>query len=152
MTQPAITRFEGKHAFLSNFYHCPFTTESGELVPTVEHAYQAAKTTNRLLAAAIRNAPTAGQAKRAGNAVRLRSDWEAVRVPLMKSLRRAQFRSSAEMRQMLLATGDAVLVEGNDHHDNFWGVCSCPTCGAKASLNTLGELLMELRKEISCST
>lgn len=147
MTQPAITRFEGKHAFLSNFYHHPFTTESGELVNTVEHAYQAAKTTNRLLAEAIRNAPTAGRAKRAGNAVRLRSDWEAVKVDVMRSLLRRKFQDP-DLRQMLLDTGDAVLVEGNDHHDNFWGVCSCPTCTAKPSYNMLGELLMELRKEI----
>lgn len=147
MTQLAITRFEGEHAFLSNFHHCPFTTESGEQAVTVEHAYQASKTTNRLLAAAIRNAPTAGQAKRAGNAVRLRSDWEAVKIGVMRSLLRRKFQDPA-LRQMLLDTGDAMLVEGNDHHDNFWGTCSCSACSAKASLNVLGELLMGIREEI----
>lgn len=147
MTQPAITKFEGEHAFLSNFYQCQFVTESGELAPTVEHAYQAAKTTNRLLAAAIRNAPTAGQAKRAGNAVRLRPDWDAVKVAVMRSLLRRKFQYPL-LRQMLLDTGDAVLVEGNQHHNSFWGACSCPTCGAKAALNMLGELLMEIREEI----
>lgn len=44
---------------------------------------------------------------------------------------------------LLLATGDADLVEGNDWGDRFWGVCD----GAGA--NMLGRLLMELRTRLA---
>lgn len=38
-----ITEFDGKYAFLSNFYHAPFTYDGIEY-PTNEHFFQAMKT------------------------------------------------------------------------------------------------------------
>ena len=56
-----------------------------------------------------------------------------------------------EMKEKLLATGDATLVEGNRHHDNIWGYCTCDSCRAKnkLGLNRLGNILMEIRDSLS---
>ena len=51
------------------------------------------------------------------------------------------------LRQMLLDTGDAILIEGNFWHDNFFGSCTCPKCGNKGQ-NNLGKLLMQIRDEM----
>jgi len=47
---------------------------------------------------------------------------------------------------MLLATGEAELVEGNSWHDLTWGRCSCLQHGG-AGRNLLGQLLMTVRAE-----
>lgn len=46
------------------------------------------------------------------------------------------------LREKLLATGDAELVEGNTWGDRFWGVCN------GVGQNWLGRLLMQVRDEI----
>ena len=46
-----------------------------------------------------------------------------------------------------LATGGAVLVEGNTWHDNYWGCCTCSRCAGRRGRNNLGRLLMKLRAE-----
>ncbi len=40
---PAVVSFRGKNGFLSNFAYSPIVYD-GETYPTVEHAFQAAKT------------------------------------------------------------------------------------------------------------
>lgn len=47
-----------------------------------------------------------------------------------------------ELRQWLLATGDAKLVEGNQHGDRFWGVYN------DVGENHLGRILMKVRGRI----
>jgi len=54
--------------------------------------------------------------------------------------------SDSALRQRLLATGDAILVEGNTRHDCIFGRCHCSKCGG-TGLNWLGVLLMEIRQE-----
>jgi predicted NAD-dependent protein-ADP-ribosyltransferase YbiA (DUF1768 family) len=53
-----------------------------------------------------------------------------------------------ELREKLLATGDAWLEEGNHWHDNFWGVCHCIDCQDEMGWNHLGKLLMKIRADI----
>ena len=43
MNQSGFDKFDGDYAFLSNFYESPCKFE-GDIYPTVEHAFQAAKT------------------------------------------------------------------------------------------------------------
>jgi hypothetical protein len=43
-------------------------------------------------------------------------------------------------RDLLLATGDAELIEGNVWNDVFWGVCN------GIGKNWLGKLLMQVRE------
>lgn len=134
-----IETFTGQYKFLSNFH--PAEVEfDGIIYPTVEHAYQAAKTFNTTEREVIQHMETPGAAKRYGRGVELRSDWEWVKVDIMTLLCRRKF-SQPDLREQLLATGDALLVEGNNHGDRFWGVYN------GSGRNELGQILMEIRDE-----
>ena len=143
-----IDRFEGPHAFLSNFYPCPlvnpFAEAGAPVYPTLEHAFQAAKTNDPIERAQVRSAPTPGAAKRMGRRVTLRADWESSRVGVMRALLWAKFRAEP-LLSMLRATGETSLIEGNSWHDQIWGQCYCDTHTDIPGQNLLGQLLMELR-------
>lgn len=143
-----IDGFNGEYRFLSNFYiHEPINFE-GEDYPTVEHAYQAAKTLDPALRATIA-ALTPAKAKSAGRNVIVRSDWEDIKLSIMLTLLRKKFRSE-RLAVMLLKTKSAQLIEGNYWHDNFWGACTCQSCCAsgQAPGSHLGRLLMQVREEL----
>ena len=106
-----IDRFRGEHAFLSNFHPAPFRWR-GRDWPTAEAAFAASKTLDERERERIRTAPSPGHAKRLGRRVKLRPDWERIKDDVMRSLLEAKF-AAPELRDALLATGDAVLVEGN---------------------------------------
>lgn len=133
-----IDSFRGEYRFLSNFYACPIVYE-GDLYPSLEHAFQAAKTTDPDERRVVRTATTAGNAKRAGRKVTKRDDWDDVRVSVMRELLLQKF-SDPQLRQRLQSTGNAELIEGNDWGDVFWGVCR------GRGENWLGRLLMEVRE------
>lgn len=141
-----ITVFDGNFAFLSNFYPSPITI-SGETYPTVEHAFQALKTYDVEARKMIAAAPTPGKAKAMGRAVVLRADWEEIKEDVMKICLKAKF-NIPELREKLLATGDAYLVEGTVWHDNEWGSCNCDRCKNIVGKNKLGNALMAIREEI----
>ena len=68
-TPPAIRSFSGAYGFLSNFH--PSVVAFGDAdYPTVEHAFQAAKTLAGEERERIRSAATPGAAKRLGRRVR----------------------------------------------------------------------------------
>jgi hypothetical protein len=134
----AITSFSEENRFLSNFYPCMVKMEGIEY-PSVEHAYQAAKTLNVAEREEIALL-TAGQAKRRGSRILPRVGWELMKVRIMEDLVRQKFNDRV-LREMLLATGDAELTEGNDWGDKFWGVCD------GEGENWLGRILMQIRSE-----
>lgn len=140
-----IEMFDGKYAFLSNFYPSPITFD-GITFPTVENWFQAWKTENPAEFKAIATADTPGKSKRLGRHCTLRKDWEEVKVDVMRDGLRLKFKDPA-LRAKLLATGDEELIEGNTWHDRTWGRCVCAKCGGQGK-NLLGQLLMELREEI----
>ena len=65
----------------------------------------------------------------------------------MLDLLRQKFRNP-KLRELLLGTGEAVLVEGNLHHDNYWGNRKCKKCAEIPGNNQLGKLLMQVRTEL----
>ena len=135
-----IDCFDGEFAFLSNF-HPSMITDGNEWFPTVEHYFQAAKTTNMEEYKAIAAALTPGQAKRLGRKVTLRPDWEEVKDQVMLEALRKKF-SIPILREQLLATENKYLIEGNTWGDKYWGVCE------GEGLNHLGALLMRVREEL----
>ena len=138
MATKQIDRFEGKHRFLSNF--APAKVIYAQMVfPTVEHAYQAAKSANRADMRYVGGAQTPGEAKKRGQRVKLRDDWEHVKEVVMRDLLEAKF-SDPAMRKALLDTRDAELIEGNTWGDVYWGVCK------GKGRNRLGHLLMAIRE------
>jgi ribA/ribD-fused uncharacterized protein len=134
-----IDRFQGDYRWLSNFEPVDVVFE-GELYPSVEHAYVAAKTLDRELRKYIAGLPTPGAAKRAGRALKLRPDWEMVKLTIMEDLIRAKFQH-VRLRRLLMSTVGMDIVEGNTWGDRFWGVC-----GGEGE-NHLGRLIMKIRGE-----
>lgn len=143
-----IDEFSGPYRYLSNFYPSLVVLDGVEY-PTVEHAYQAAKTLDPNERRHILTAATPGRAKRLGRRVHLRPDWEEVKVQVMAKLVWQKFSRHPELRRQLLATGGQRLAEGNSWGDVFWGVC-----GGRGQ-NYLGRILMrvrsKLREEGQCS-
>lgn len=135
-----IKEFQGKYRFLSNFWPAVVVFE-GLRFPTVEHAYQAAKSKDTDVWEVIRMCKTPGEAKKLGKHLRLRPDWGQVKLALMEDLVRQKF-SSFKLGALLVATGDQEIIEGNDWGDVFWGVCR-----GKGE-NHLGKILMKVRKEL----
>ena len=132
-----ILEFQGEHRWLSNFWPAEVILD-GMLFPSVEHAYQAAKT-HPAKRTPFRTC-TAGQAKRLGRGAEMRADWEIVKVPTMRSLIEQKFAPGTVLGEKLVATGSVKIIEGNMWGDVFWGVCK----GKGA--NHLGALLMERRE------
>jgi ribA/ribD-fused uncharacterized protein len=158
-----IDSFTGPWAFLSNFAPGEvqlWVTADGmvyahevpdaviEVYASVEHAYQAAKTLNAAVREKFRFAGvTPGRAKKMGRSLKLRPDWEEIKVGLMRDLLMQKFRASI-LKRKLLSTFQAELIEGNYWHDTFWGVCmgKCDFPHAPLGENWLGRLLMEVRQ------
>lgn len=135
-----IRRFAGEYEFLSNFYYSPMIV-SGNKYATLEHAYQAMKTTDPGWRVQIGFAAMPGKAKRLGREAPMRPGWDGMKVNVMRTLIKAKF-ADPELRALLLATGDRLLVEGNSHGDRYWGQV------AGVGENWLGRLLMEERQRI----
>jgi ribA/ribD-fused uncharacterized protein len=135
-----INSFEGEYAFLSNFYEHPIS--NGVITfPTNEHYFQAMKTLEDDERLAIARAATPGQAKRIGRSVKLRPDWESIKLDVMETAVRIKF-TDPELAAKLIATGDEELIEGNWWNDTFWGVCN------GVGENHLGKILMKVRADI----
>ena len=141
-----IDCFDGKWAFLSNFYWNEIEHE-GIVYPTNEHFFQAMKTLDNDERRQIANCLTPGQAKRMGRRVALRSDWESVKEDVMLLGLCLKF-ADEQLADWLLETGDEELVEGTTWHDNEWGNCSCSKCINIEGKNKLGKLLMRVRDMI----
>ena len=135
-----IDLFRGEYAFLSNFQKCNIEFE-GNIYPTVEHTFQAAKTFDKEERKRILSFTSPIIAKRIGRKVKLRPDWEDVKCDIMLLLLKKKF-EDPELAEKLLATGDAELIEGNNHGDRFWGMVN------GEGKNILGKLLMEVRDDL----
>jgi len=131
-----ILQFKGEYRWLSNFWPVEIVFE-GVFYPSVEHAYQAAKV-DPLQREPFRTG-TAGQAKKLGNSISLCSNWELIKVSIMRQLLAEKFRIDSPLAKLLISTVPGQLVEGNNWNDKFWGVCN------GSGKNMLGELLMERR-------
>lgn len=138
MYNKVIDRFVGKYAFLSNFYEVPVQYMGYEFQNN-EAAFQGAKCPSRI-EEFIKLPPN--EAKRLGRKVELRKDWESIKDSVMYEICLNKFSRHKDLRDKLLATGEAELIEGNYWHDCYWGVCE------GKGLNKLGNILMKIRSEL----
>jgi hypothetical protein len=137
----SVLGFNKEYRFLSNFYPATVELDGLEYVST-EHAYQAAKTADPAERRRIRESQKPGDAKRLGKQVKMRTDWEQIKIGVMKDLVLQKFTKHKELKEKLLATGDMYLEETNTWRDFVWGVCN------GKGQNHLGKILMEVREEI----
>jgi ribA/ribD-fused uncharacterized protein len=147
-----------RFGFFSHFHPAPILL-AGEVWPTVEHYYQAQKSDDPAYHQAIRDAITPGRAKRLAappdlprkisgqswfrkNGTLPRADWYEVKLGIMRRADLAKFSQHPELARMLLATGDAELIEDSPS-EPYWGV------GPDGQgLNWAGRVIMEVREEL----
>lgn len=134
-----IKGFFGPYRWLSNFHLCVIRYE-GVDYPSVENAYMAAKT----VAHSIREkfvGITPAEARKLGQTIPLREDWEGIKSHIMKQLLEEKF-SHEDLKEKLLLTGGRYLEETNWWGDRYWGVCD------GEGKNILGQLLMIIRDDL----
>lgn len=114
-----------------------------EFFQTPEHAYQAAKTLVPEERETIKKAETPRAARNLGQKVTLREDWDDIKLEVMSDITWDKFTRHTELKDRLLATGKALLIEGNTWGDKFWGMC-----GGEGE-NNLGKILMQVRESLN---
>jgi len=128
----------------SNFFPSAFDLD-GKRWPTTEHYFQAQKfTSTPEYQEEIRLAKTPEKAKTLGGSREkpIRADWDQVREDVMKKALKAKFTQNADLKAMLLSTGNRPLVEANPT-DSYWGYGR-----TKKGKNRMGILLQQLRDEL----
>lgn len=142
-TRILFYRVNETYGFLSNFARYPIEVD-GRVWPTSEHYFQAQKFSDPAQQEQIRTAQSAMDAARLGRTLPgLRPDWEAVRDDAMLRALRAKFAQHPSLREQLIATGGAKLVERTSN-DRYWA-----DAGDGSGLNRLGELLEVVRAELA---
>lgn len=109
---------------------------------TSEHYFQAQKFVDTPYLEKVRQIKTPKDAANMGRnrSLPLRADWEQVKDDVMQKAVLQKFSTHADIREILLATEDKVLVE-NSPIDYYWG------CGKDGSgKNKLGQILMAVRE------
>lgn len=110
--------------------------------PTAEHAYQAAKSIDQKQRDVILTQLTPGQAKRKGRQIKLREDWDLIKLSVMYEIVLDKFERNPVLAHALLLTGSKELIEGNAWGDTFWGR------SRGVGSNHLGIILMQVRQVI----
>ncbi|MCC7171247.1 MAG: NADAR family protein [Planctomycetes bacterium] len=136
----------GERGCFSNFARYPIKLK-GKTWPTSEHYFQAQKFAGTEHEGEVRAAKSPTIAARLGRDRKrpLRRDWESVKDSVMYDAVLAKFTQHADLRQILLDTGDAPLVEHTER-DAYWG-----DGGDGSGKNTLGRILVRVRAELRAS-
>ena len=137
---------ENPYGAFSNLFKRPIEFE-GTMYPTSEHAYQAGKALKPAVRQWILSAPTPALAAMAALGLYVWDvvpDWAQIKFDRMRAVLRAKFDQHTDLRELLLSTGGARLVEAgtvNNAVNRLWGEVD-----GKGE-NMLGVMLMELRME-----
>lgn len=138
-----IAEFYGKDKFLDNFYEgAPFVYDGVRYLNS-EAAFQAQKTKTKEERRQFSNL-NPRDAKTLGRRVDLRADWEEIKDRIMYEVVLAKFTQNEDIKNKLLQTGDAQLVEGNNHGDTYWGI----TLHDHRGYNMLGYILEKVREDL----
>ncbi|MDC8012527.1 NADAR family protein [Tahibacter soli] len=136
-------RVSDEYGEFSNF--APYRIHlDGAYWKTSEHYFQAMKFENPADRDAVRFAHGPMEAANIGRdrKRKLRRDWESAKDDVMRKAVRAKFTQHAQLRALLVATGDATLVE-HTSNDAYWG-----DGGDGRGRNRLGQILMDVRAEL----
>ena len=128
----------------SNFATYPIKLK-GKVWPTSEHYFQAMKFESASDQNEIRKAKTPMEAARKGRdgKRKLKRNWESMKDNVMRDAVFAKFDQHSNLKQLLLSTNDAKLVEHTEN-DDYWG-----DGGNGKGKNMLGRILVEVRIKFS---
>ncbi|HEX7121446.1 MAG TPA: NADAR family protein [Gemmatimonadaceae bacterium] len=173
MTRPAeavcfYRSNERPYGAFSNLYRCRVDV-AGATYPTSEHAYQALKPRDARVRDWLLAAPSPSLVALAAHALpsdeadaaeimrrtadallgfHTRPGWSRLRYPWMLACLRAKFTQHDDLRDLLLGTGDRLIVEAgriDDDAGRRWGVVN------GRGQNYLGRMLMRVRAELGGS-
>lgn len=139
---------EKPYGAFSNLYKREIEFE-GERFPTSEHAYQAGKARKPEVRKWLMDAPSPALLAMAAHGLYvwdINSDWSKIKFDRMKRVLQSKFTQHEDLKQLLLSTGTARLVESatvDNAVNRLWGEVN------GVGKNKLGELLMEVRAELA---
>lgn len=136
-------RVNDEYGCFSNFAAYPIKLD-GKMWPTSEHYFQAQKFVDPQDAEAIRDVKSPMVAATMGRdrKKKIRRDWDSAKDDIMYRAVRAKFTQHEDLRETLLGTGDAKLIE-HTANDNYWA-----DGGDGHGRNMLGIILMRVREEL----
>jgi ribA/ribD-fused uncharacterized protein len=135
---------EKPYGAFSNLYRREIEFE-GEIFVTSEHAYQAGKARKPAVKKWLMEAPSPSLLAMAAHGLYywdVTPGWSTSKFDRMRGVLRAKFTQHADLRELLVSTGDARLVESttvDNEVNRLWGEVN------GVGRNMLGVLLMELR-------
>ncbi len=124
----------------------------GDRFATSEHAYQAGKPRKKAVRDWLMSAPSPALLAMAAHGLYywdVAPGWSTGKFDRMRGVLRAKFEQHPDLRNLLLSTGDARLVESatvDSEVNRLWGEVN------GVGKNMLGVLLMELRTELRGET
>lgn len=132
-----------EYGCFSNFSKHPIFIET--TWPTSEHFFQAQKFLDWNRQSEILSEPSPMKAAQMGRnrEWQLREDWDAMKDDIMRTAVRAKVLQHHDVRETLLGTGDAIIVE-HTSNDSYWG-----DGGDGSGKNMLGRILMEIRTDLN---
>jgi ribA/ribD-fused uncharacterized protein len=139
---------EKPYGAFSNLFRRPIVFEDMTFA-TAEHAYQAGKARRPEVRAWLMAAPSPALLAMAAHGLYqwdIAPSWSRVKLDRMRAVLHAKFTQHHDLREILISTGSARLVESatvNNAVNRLWGEVN------GVGKNMLGVLLMELRTELS---
>lgn len=133
----------GAYGCFSNFSPHPVVID-GVTYPTTEHYFQSQKFLDPKIQRRIITASTPMQAAQLGRRrdFPLRKNWESCKDAIMLQAVRAKVAQHPEVKEALLSTGNAPLIE-HTANDSYWA-----DGGNGTGKNRLGKILVQVREEI----
>jgi ribA/ribD-fused uncharacterized protein len=138
---------EKPYGAFSNLYRRDVAFE-GEVFATSEHAYQAGKARKPAVRKWLMEAPSPALLAMAAHGLYywdIAPGWSTTKFDRMRAVLRAKFTQHLDLQKLLLATGDARLVESatiDNDVNRLWGEVN------GVGRNMLGVLLMEIRDQL----
>ena len=134
-----IDKFNDEYDFLSNRFKVRLEWQ-GLVYGSAEAAFQASKcrdeSERRFFAGC-----TPEKAVLKGRDIVPYPGWEDARLSMMESIIRAKFEQNPVLMRKLKATGNRLLVNGNNKHETYWGIDLYSWQGE----NHLGRIIMTIR-------
>lgn len=138
---------EKPYGAFSNLFRREIEFE-GDVFATSEHAYQAGKARKPEVRKWLMAAPSPALLAMAAHGLYywdIAPGWSKTKFDRMRRVLRAKFAQHADLRELLLGTGNAVLIESatvDNPVNRLWGQVN------GVGSNMLGVMLMELRSEL----
>ena len=149
--------FYGRDSFLSNFYPCNFSIQAKHFC-TVEQYFQfqkACAVDNKEVAEMIMKNKNPSEQHRLGRRLAIgEAVWNnETAIEVMETALEAKFSQNEDLKKMLLATGDRLLIECNKY-DKFWSNglslhdVNASTRRMWKGKNALGDVLIKIRENL----